>query len=52
MVRWIELLWWYTNGTPLMKQINLLRLLIWCFILVRSAMFGATFNLVTRIGLP
>ena len=25
-----------------------LRLLIWCFILVGSAMFGATFNLVTR----
>ena len=29
-----------------------LRLLIWCFILVGSAMFGATFNLVTRVGLP
>ena len=23
-----------------------------CFILVGSAMFGATFNLVTRVGLP
>ena len=30
----------------------LLRLLTGCFILVRPAMFGATFNLVTSVGLP
>ena len=29
----------------------MLRLLTGCFILVGSAMFGATFNLVTRVGL-
>ena len=29
-----------------------LRLLTECFILVGSAVFGATFNLVTRVGLP
>ena len=29
-----------------------LRLLIGCFLLVGSAMFGATFNLLTRVGLP
>ena len=29
-----------------------LRLLTECFILVGSAMFGTTFNLVTRVGLP
>ena len=29
-----------------------LRLLSECLILIGSAMFGATFNLVTRVGLP
>ena len=33
-------------------QTFILRLLTECFILVGSVMFGATFNLVTRVGLP
>ena len=33
------------------KDLMHLRLLIGCIILVRSAMFGETFNLVTRVGL-
>ena len=31
---------------------HVLRLLSECLILIGSAMFGATFNLVTRVGLP
>ena len=39
------------NFTNVFQHI-LLRLLNECFIVVGSAMFGATFNLVTRVGLP
>ena len=41
----------YFNGFVL-GVMFCLRILSECFILVGSAMFGATFNLVTRVGLP
>ena len=42
------------NTVTVMNQMDSsnLRLLIECFILVGSAIFGAIFNLVTSVGLP